>query len=239
VLYEQGVEGNPVRRVDDFAQCGLGSLRAPGSDDAQAVRDAVHVRVDGDRGDAVPEHEHAVRGLRAHAGEGHQGLVGARDLPPEPLEDLPGARPDHPGLDPVEPGRADQGFEGGRRGPGERRGVRVPGEQALARRVGVRVPRALGEDRSDEHLERILGVVAQIGPAPVAGPVQGGQAVEDLLPFGRADTGRSAHAPVLARSPDGRGSAAEAAARASAGSRPGSERSGSSSPSPRTSSPMR
>jgi hypothetical protein len=68
VLHEEGVERDPVRGVDHSGERALGLLGGPGSDDAEAVRDAMDVRVDRDRGDPVPEHEDAVGGLGTDTG---------------------------------------------------------------------------------------------------------------------------------------------------------------------------
>lgn len=234
MLDEERVERDPVPSVEDRAEPFLGLGRGPGAQDAEPVRDAVDVGVDRDRGDRVAEDEHAVRRLRADAGKRYEGVVGARDLAPEPLEDRPSALADHAALRPVESGRADQRLHLVRRGTGERARVGEPGEQPGRRNVGVRVPGALREDRADQDLEGVLRVVAQVGGAPVAAPVERREAVEDLLPEFRG-RGGAAHARDLraGRSGGGLGASDRPA-------RPGSERSGSpSSASPRTSSPTR
>ena len=229
MLDEERVERDPVLRVEHLAQRRFGLLGGPGPHDAEPVRDAVDVRVDRDRRDPVAEDEDAVRRLRADPGQRRQRLEAARDLPVEPVEHRRGAGPDHAGFDPVEAGRPDQRLEVGRTRPGERRGVGVAREEARARDVGVRVARPLREDRADQHLERVLGVVAQVRRAPVPGPVELREPVEDLFPLPGGEAGGRRHPPppggerALGR-PEG------SAGPGSAVSRPGSERSGSSSP---------
>ncbi len=235
MLDEQRVQRDPVARVDHRAQPRLGLLGGPGPHDAEAVRDPVYVGVDGDRGDPVAENEDAVGGLRADAGQARE--LGERPghHAAEPREDRLGAVADRPGLRPVETDRPDQRPDLGRAGRRERPGVGEPGEQRRGGDVGLLVARALREDRPDEDLERVDGVVAQVRDAPVARPVERRQAVEDPLPVGRG-AARGGH-PELAGS--GRPSDG-AAGRAGGGPVPGSERSGSScGPSPRRSSPTR
>jgi len=233
VLDEQRVHRDPEARVDPLAERRLRLLGRPGPDDAEPVRDPVDVRVDRDRRDPVAEDEHAVRGLRPDPGERDELVERARDRPSEPPEDLAGAGADDPRLDPVEPSRADEPLQLGRPGPGEGRRVREPAEQERARPVGVRVARALGEDRADEHLERVLGMVPQVRPPPVPGPVERAQAVEEPLPVERGRRGSGTHRC----SPPPRW--ALAASRTAVVS-PGSERSGSSrSSGSRRSSPTR
>jgi hypothetical protein len=224
VLHEERVEGDPVRRVDRRAQGGLGLLGGPRPYDAEAVCDPVDVGVDRDRGDAVAEDEHAVRRLRPDPGKGRQGLERAGHLAAEPLEDLLRDRADDARLHPVEPRRADPGLDRGGARPREGGGIRVPREEPGARRVGVGVPGALGEDRADQHLERVLGMVAEVRPPPVAGPVERGEPVEDLLPFGRAEPYARSHRCALGRLRAGAGVGPDAG-----DASPGSERSGSSS----------
>ena len=238
MLYEERVQRNPELPVHELSEGGLGLLGGPGADDAEAIRDPMHVRVDRDRGDPVAEDEHAVRGLRPDPGKRGQLLERPRDPPPEPLEDRSGAVADHPRLDAIEPGRPDQGLDRVGAGPRERDRGREGREEAGARDVRVRVARPLREDRPDQHLERVLGVVAQVRPPPVAGPVEGGEAVEDSLPVGPGESRAAVHAPGLARS-GGRPAGGATAGRSAAGPRPGSERSGSSASGFRTSSPMR
>ena len=239
MLHEQRVKGYPVRRVDHLPERGFGLLGGPRPDHAEPVRDPVHVGVDRDRRDAVPEHEHAVRGLRPDARERREEVERAGDLALETVEDRPGARADDPGLHPVEPGRTDQRLEAPRARPGERWRVGVAREEPGARDVGVRVPGPLREDRADQHLERILGVVPQVRGPPVPGAVERRQPVQDLLPVGRTEARRGIHGSGLARGPERARPGAEFASSV-VRSRPGSERSGSSSPFLlRMSSPMR
>ncbi len=160
MLDEQRIEGDPVAPVEEFAEPGLGLLGPVRADDPQPIRDAVDVGVDRDRRDPVREDEHAVRGLRADPRQRGQLVERRRDRPPEPVEERARAVPDRARLDVVESGPTDQGFDRPGRGAGERRGVGVAGEQARRRDIGVLVARALGEDRSDQDLKRVLGVVA-------------------------------------------------------------------------------
>ncbi len=227
MLDEQRVQRDPVPNVDRLPQGRLGLLGALRPHDPEAVRDPVDVRVDGDRGDPVPEDEHAVRRLRSDAAESGEGRVVPGRDPAELVPDRARDLPDYLRLRPVEPRRPDETLHlGGRRA---REGVRVgvPGEQGRARAVGVRVLRPLREDRPDQDLERVLGVVAQVRPAPVAGPIELRQPVEDKLPVERRPGGHR---------PSG-GAAGDPGAGRSC---PGSERSGSSAVSgPRISSPTR
>ena len=220
MLDEQRIEGDPVLPGDDLPESLLGLLGGPGSDDAEPVRDPMDVGVDGDRGDPVTEDENAVRGLRADAGQRRELGVRVRHATAESAEEFGGAGADHARLGMVETGFSDQRLDRGRPGPGEGRGVRVAGEQPRARDVGRRVPRPLREDRPDQHLERVLGVVAEVRRSPVAGPVEGREPVEDRLPVERRGLG---HGRFRRARGAGRGS--------SSGGRPpvpGSERSGSS-----------
>jgi hypothetical protein len=229
VLHEERVERDPVRRVDRLAEGGFGLLGGLRTDHTEPVRDPVDVRVDGDRGDPVAEDEDAVRCLRSDTGQGGQFVERPGHLAAETTQDLESAGPDHARLDPVETGRADQRLErrGGR--PREGGSVREPGEELRARDVRVRVAGPLREDRPDEDLERVLGVVPQIRSPPVPGPVELGEPVEDRLPVGRAEPRRGPHAAGPGRRdlPAPESAAGPSAARSS----PGSERSGSSSPS--------
>jgi hypothetical protein len=224
VLHEQRVERDPVRLGHDALERRFGLLGRRRPDHAEPVRDPMHMGVDRDRRSAVPEDEHAVRGLRAHPGQRRELFVGRRDLSAEPVEDLRGARPDRPRLRPVEPDLSDQRLEIRGVRPGEGRGVGEPGEQPGARDVRLLVPRPLGEDRSDQHLERILGVVAQVRASPIAGVVERRQPVEHGDPI---EARRVAHVDPF---PAG-----------GAVSTPGSERSGSSFPpcAVRSSSPIK
>jgi hypothetical protein len=226
VLDEERVEGDPVRGIDARRQRAFGLLGGPGPDHAEPVGDAVHVGVDGDGGDPVAEDEHAVRRLRPDPRQRDERVVRPRHGPAEPVEDRGRGRPDRPGLGMVEPRPPDQRLDPvGRRG-GERRRVRVPREQPRARDVGRLVPGALGQDRADQHLERVLRVVAQVRAPPVARVVERREAVEDRLPVERGRRGTRAHAGGSGRRTV---------------SVPGSLRSGSSAPAPsrRISSPTR
>jgi hypothetical protein len=224
VLDEQRVEGDPVRPWKDLPEPFFGFLGRPGADHPEAVRDAVHVRVDRDRRDAVPEDEDAVRRLRADAGERRELLERSRNLAGKAGEDRRRAGPDRSGLGVVEPGLPDERLDrpGGRaRKP---RRVGVPREEARARRVGRLVPRALGKDRTDEHLERVLGVIPQVRDPPVSGMVEVGESVEHRLPV---ECGGVGHPFRLLETAGGTVSGPSGVGR---GPVPGSERSGSSLP---------
>jgi hypothetical protein len=233
VLDEEGVERDPVAGGDHPLERRFGLLRAPGPNEPEPVRDPVDVRIDGDRGQPVAEDEDAPGGLRPDPREGDQLAARARDLAAVALEELPGARTDPSRLGPIEPDRPDQRLELGDRRPGERPGVRVPGEQRGRGDVRRLVAGPLGEDRADEHLERVLRVVAQVRDPPVPRPVEAREAIEDRLPIERAGRrGGQAPLPGPAGPRERRGGRAP--------SRPGSERSGSSPPAaPRSSSPTR
>jgi len=231
VLYEQRIDRDPVPAVDRPGERPLGLLGRAGAHDAQPVRDPVDVGVDRDRRDPVPEDEHAVRRLRPHAPQARQFLERLRDDPAEAPEDLARDLADDAGLGVVEPGSSDQRLDGrgGRAGQGGRIGVL--GEQSRARDVGRLVPGPLGEYRPDQYLERVLGVIAQVGGPPIAGAVEARQSVEQGLPVERS-VGHAAPAPRRDRRPEGAGSDGSVT--------PGSERSGSSlDPDGRKSSPMR
>ncbi len=218
MLDEQRIEGEPEPFGEPAAQPLLRLLRRIGADHPEPVRQAVHVRVDGDRRDPVGEDEDAVRRLRADAGEARQLLERPGDAPVEPVEEGPRARPHRPRLRAVESDRVDQHLDGAAARPRERRSVREPREQPGGGDVGLLVARPLGEDRPDQHLERVLGVVAEVRSPPVAGTVERGEAVEEEFPV---EPG-----PAVGRHP-------RASRRAGAGggtgavSVPGSERSGS------------
>lgn len=231
MLDEERVERQPVPLGEPAAQRRLGRLGRIGPHDPEAVREPVDVGVDRDPRDPVAEDQHAVRRLRADARQRRELRERPRDGPSESIEDRPGAGADDPGLRPVEPHRVDPAFHLERGGRGERRGVREPREQARRRDVRLLVPRPLREDRPDQDLERVLGVVAQVRPPPVPRPVERREPVEELLPVERRGR-RRAHGRAPGR--------AGAAAPPGAVSVPGSERSGSSAASAgRTSSPIR
>jgi hypothetical protein len=233
VLDQDRVDGDPVLRVDALPKRCLGLLGRAGTDHAEPVGDPVDVRVDRDRRDPVAEHEHAVGGLRADARERGELLEVPGNDPTEPLEDLAGHGPDHARFHAIEPRYADQGFDLARCGRRQALRVREPGEQARARDVGIGVAGALRKDRSDQHLERILGVVPQVRSTPVARAVELAQPVQQELPVERPRPGAPRHGADL---PLGRFAVPTAAGVVT----PGSERSGSSSsPSPRRSSPIR
>lgn len=232
MLDEQRVERQPERLGKDPAQLLLGLLGRVGADDPQAVRQPVHMGVHGNRGDPVAEDEDAVRRLRPDARERRQ--LGERpgDLPVEAVEQGPGARPHGPGFRTVEADRADQHLDLAAAGRGQRADVREPGEQPGGGHVRLLVPRPLGKDRPDQDLERVFGMVAEVGGPPVAGPVERREPVEEELPV-EGGRRRAGHPPV----PRGRGAAARGGGAVSV---PGSERSGSSGASrARRSSPMR
>jgi hypothetical protein len=232
VLDEQRVHGDPEALVHPLPERRLGLLGSPGPNDAEPVRDAMHVRIDRYRGDPVAEDEHAVRGLRPDTTDRHELLEGSRYGAVETVEDIASARPDHARLHVVEPGPSNERFDLGGRRAGERDRVREPGEQPGARRVRVRIAGALGEDCPDEDLERVFGVVAQIRPTPIPRAVKRAQAVEEPLPIERGGRGTLHPGPL-------RGEGADEVAVAGPVT-PGSERSGSSgSPSARRSSPTR
>ena len=229
MLDEQRVERDPVPRVDRLAQPPLRLLGGAGAHDAEAVGDPMHVRVDGDRRLAVGEDQDAVGGLRAHTRQREELLARARDLSAMPLEERLGARPEDAAFRPVEPHRPDQPLDVCASGPGEAPRVRVPGEQPRRGDVRRLVARPLREDRPDQHLEGALGVVAQVRPTPVAGPVERGQPVQQELPVERGLRRHGVPAPGGRRG-----------GRSIAGPCPGSLRSGSSdAPGPRSSSPTR
>jgi hypothetical protein len=233
VLDQERVHGDPVPSVDRLPQRRLGLLRRARADDPQSVRDPVDVGVDGDRRDPVTEDENAVRGLRPDAGQGDQLIERLRNRSPEPLEDFAGDDPEHPRLHPVESGRADERLDLRATRPGEGPRIGEPGEQPRARDIGVRVPCPLGEDRSDEHLERVLGMVTQVRASPVPGVVERTEPVEQTLPVERSGRLRVRH-PAPLRPP------ASTAVERLELETPGSERSGSSTSSPsRRSSPTR
>jgi hypothetical protein len=182
VLDEQGIERDPVLRVDGAGEFALRLLGGTRPHDAEAVRDPVDVGVDRDRRDPVSEHEHAVRRLGTDAVEGRQLVERTGDDPVKPAEEVARHRPDHPGLRVVESGPADERLDRPRRSGGEGGRVRVPREQEGARRVGRLVPGALGEDRTDEDLERVLGMVPEIRGSPISRSVERREPVEERLP---------------------------------------------------------
>lgn len=221
MLNKKWVDRDPVLAGQHLAEAFLGLFGGSGAHDAEAVRDPMHVRVDGDRRDPVAEHEHAVRRLRADPGHRRQLFEGPGRTPAEPVAHFDRDPSEDAGLGVVEPGPVDKPLDLPHRGLRQGVRVRVPGEQVRAGDVGGFVPRALGEDRPDQHLERILRVVAEVRDPPVAGPVEPAQSVEECLPRKIA----LAHAgPPLRPGGD---------------STPGSERSGSTPPSGRMSSPIR
>jgi hypothetical protein len=125
VLDKERIERDPVLRVDDLAQPLLGLLGGLRPHHAEPVGQAMDVRVDRDRRNAVAEDEDTVRGLRADAPESAELLERLRHDAVEPIEDLAGGVPDHAGLRPVETGLTNQRFDLGRprRGEGARRRV--------------------------------------------------------------------------------------------------------------------
>ena len=172
MLDEERIDGDPEARVHALAERGFGLLGSTGPNDAETVRDAMHVGVDRDGRDPVPEDEDAVRGLGADAGEGRELLEAPGNGASEPTEDLPRDRPEDPRLHSVESGRPNQRLDLRPSRSSERGRVREPGEESGARDLGVRVAGALREDRADEDLERVLGVVPKVRPPPVPRPVE-------------------------------------------------------------------
>jgi hypothetical protein len=235
VLDEERVDRDPVLPVDRPGEGPLGLLRSPRPHDPESVRDAVDMGVDRDGRDAVPEHEDAVRCLRTDAAQGRELRERPGHLPAEPVEDLTGDLADHPSLGVVEPRPADEGLDRRRGGTGERGRVGVLGEQEGARDGRRFVPGALGEDGAHQDLERVLGVVAKVGGAPVPGPVERREAVEQGFPVERA-LGHDDARRRLDVGEDGSPGERTPAGRWT----PGSERSGSSpTPDGRRSSPTR
>lgn len=208
MLDEQWIERDPIASVHPAAKGRLGLLRRAGADDPEPVRDAVNVRVDRDPRDPVAENEHAVRGLRSDGRKALELLQGPGDDPAVSVDQLARARDDRPSLGVVEPRPADERFDLGRARHGEELRARVLREEPSAGDVGRLIARPLGEDRADEHLERVFGVIAQVRHPPVTAPVECAEPIEDLRP----------------------GEGRDRAHRRSAGGsgRPGSERSGSS-----------
>jgi hypothetical protein len=136
----------------------LGLLR-----ESQPPREAAHVGVDRDRGDAEGVAEHDVRGLPPHPGQRlERGAIG-RDLAVVVVEkgvgqadELPGAavlEPEHP-HDVAHVGLVRAG-EGGRVGP--------PPEELRGHRVHAFVGRLRGQDGRHEELERALMVEGAAG----------------------------------------------------------------------------
>jgi len=196
VLDQQRVERDPVLPGEDLPQAFLRLLGGAGAHDPEAVRDPVHVGVDGDRRDPVAEDQDAVRGLRADPGERRELVEVLRDHARKSSEDLGGARADRPRLGVVEARSPNERLDG----PGgrcrETHGVRVPGEQARARGIGRLVPGALGEDRPDEHLERVLRVVPEVRRPPVPGVIERREPVEDGHPIERGPVRHRFRLPV-------------------------------------------
>jgi hypothetical protein len=186
VLDQKRVDRDPVPLRDGGPEGGLRLFRGLGLDDAEPVRDPVDVGVDRHPRDPVPEDEDAVGRLRPDAGERGQFLERPGDDAPEPVEDLPRAGADRPGLRVVEPGLADQRFDLPGRRVREAPGVGVLREQPGRGGVGVLVPGPLREDRPDQHLERVLGVVAEVRDPPVARVVERAEAVEERFPVERS-----------------------------------------------------
>ena len=235
MLHEERIERDPVARVDRLAQSGLCFLGRPRPDDAESIRDAMDVGVDGDAGDPVAEHKNAVGGLRPDARERLELGDRAGDLPAEPLEEFSGALPDRARFRSVESDRPDERLDLRGPGGGHRPHIREPGEQRRGRDVGLLVTGPLGKDRADEDLERVGRVVPKVGCSPVARAVERGEAVEDRLPIGRGE-GPGGHAPSPFRWRSGAGWVEDCGG----GPSPGSERSGSSpGASARRSSPTR
>ena len=211
MLHQERVQRDPVPGRDRPPQLRLGLLRALGADQPEPVRDPVDVGVDRDRRDPVAEDQDAVRGLRSDPGKARERREVARHRPLEPRQDLRRAAADRARLRAVESRAPDQRLDLLDRRGGERLGGTEPREKGGARDVGRLVPGALGEDRPDQDLERVLGVVPEIGDPPVAGAVVPAEPVEDRGP--REPRGRHGRpAPIGSPGP----------------ARPGSERSGSS-----------
>jgi len=207
VLDEQRVDGDPEARVHPLAELRFGLLGRSGAHDAETVGDAMHVGVDRDRRDPVPEDQDAVRGLGTDARKGGELLEGPGHGTAEALEDLVRDLPEDPRLHVIEAGHPDERLDLGAPRSGERGRVREPSEEARARDVRVRVARSLGEDRADQHLERVLGVVPKVRATPVPRPVEGAEPVEEAFPVER-DRGALARHPEFLRSAEERGVAA-------------------------------
>src|SRR5256885_13213787 len=85
---QQVVELYPVPARELRAQRPLRALRGPGAYEAQAVRDAVHVRVDADAGKPEGEGDDQVRGLPPHARERQEGVQVGGDAAAEAGQQL-------------------------------------------------------------------------------------------------------------------------------------------------------
>jgi hypothetical protein len=235
VLHEQGVERDPVALGEPGPQPFLGLLRRAGPNDSQPVRDPVDVGIDRDGRDSVAEDEDAIRGLRTDPGKGDELLERVGNLSGEPVEYRPSAGPEGPRLLPVESDDSDERLDLRRGSPRERRSIGIPREEPGRRDVGLLVAGPLGKNRSDQHLERVLGMIPQIRGPPIPYPVERRETVQEELPveFGRTVSAHGAlRGEFLGRT--------EVGSVPRFGPMPGSERSGSSASwADRTSSPTR
>lgn len=182
MLDQERVERDPVARVDPLAQGRFGLFRSSGPYDPEAVRDAVDVGVDRDRRDSEAEDENAVRGLRSDPGELEQRLHRPGHLAPVAVEEDASALADDPRFGVIETGGTDQALDGSPGRGGEVGRARVAREELRAGDIGRLVAGPLRQDRPDEDLEGVLGVVAKVGDPPVPAAVEFAQPVQDDLP---------------------------------------------------------
>src|SRR5437867_4241594 len=108
---QQVVELYPVPARELRAQRPLRALRGPGAYEAQAVRDAVHVRVDADAGKPEGEGDDQVRGLPPHARERQEGVQVRGDAAAKALEELAGHALHDARLGAVEADREDRSLD--------------------------------------------------------------------------------------------------------------------------------
>lgn len=159
MLHEEGIERDPVPHGDRSTERLLRLLGPLGPDDPEPVCDAVHVGVDRDRRDSVAKDEDAVRRLGPHPGQARQLRERPRHRPPKALEERASVPGQDSGLRAIEADRPDQRFDVGWLRPSEELHGRISREQPRARGIGRLVPCPLRENRADQHLERVFGMV--------------------------------------------------------------------------------
>src|SRR5213592_1266032 len=189
---QQVVELYPVPARELRAQRPLRALRGPGAYEAQAVRDAVHVRVDADAGKPEGEGDDQVRGLPPHARERQEGVQVRGDAAAKALEELAGHALHDARLGAVEADREDRSLDATAR-EAEHGGGRV-GESEEARRGRPRrlVARTQREEARDQDTERVAR--RRVGDGGERGRVPGrlhGAETRDDAAHGRRVHGRA------------------------------------------------
>ena len=158
--HQTQVDVRPRRARDRAIQGLLGSLRRVRGDPAQAVRQAMHVRVHADvAAAAIRKDQDERRRFASDAGQRQEILDARRNLPAESLQKLARGLSHMPRFGAVEADRENEPLDARHGQRGKRHRVRRAAEQAGRRDLRDRVLRLRRQHRRNQHLE---GIVASI-----------------------------------------------------------------------------